>query len=294
MTDQTIAFTKASGAGNDFVIIDNMNGACPADKSALAVSLCSRYFGIGADGLLVIEPSNRADFRMLYYNSDGSFGGMCGNGGRCAARYAVLKGIASPSLKFEALGYIYRADVQGSAVRLSMKDPSDLHRNVPVDFDTEHFLGNRINTGAPHVVIFDEQLDERDVVLTGRAIRRHHQFLPDGTNVNFVKLLGGDRIAVRTYERGVEAETLACGTGSIAGAVISSLQFGLRSPVHVRTRGGEDLHVEFTITGETARDIILVGSAHMLFSGIIRVNMQTMHIVEPNLDTIASHQVKLP
>jgi diaminopimelate epimerase len=285
MTDLTIAFTKASGAGNDFVIIDNMQRLLAADKSALAVALCSRHFGVGADGLLVIEPSDRADFTMLYYNADGSYGGMCGNGGRCVARYAALKKIAHPSMVFEALGFLYHADLQGTAVRLRMRDPSNVRRKVLVRASGEEFSASFINTGSPHVVIFDEHLEERDILSTGRLIRSHTAFEPEGTNVNFVQLLGGDRIAMRTYERGVEAETLACGTGSVASALISSMLFGLRSPTHVRTRGGEDLHVEFQQKGDGFSEIVLLGSAHMLYSGIVRYSPQTKRIVDPAIET---------
>ena len=169
-----------------------------------------------------------------------------------------------------------------------------MRRNISVQLDAEQFLMHFVNTGSPHVVLFDEQMDERDVVSVGRAIRRHSEFAPEGTNVNFVQLLGGDRIAMRTYERGVEAETLACGTGSVASALVASLQFGLRSPVHVRTRGGEDLHVEFQQDGERLHDIVLLGSAHMLYSGIVRYNTQTNRIVDPTIDVISHDRMKLP
>jgi diaminopimelate epimerase len=291
---RSIPFTKASGAGNDFIILDNLHGGIPEAKDRIARALCSRHFGIGADGLLVIEPSATAEFRMLYYNADGSYGGMCGNGGRCLARYAFLRGIARESMSFEALDTLYRAEIQGPAVRLHMKDPSKVALGLLVEVARQKFRGSFIDTGSPHLVIFDEALEERDVTASGRAIAHHSMFGTEGTNVNFLQLLGGDRIAMRTYERGVEVETLACGTGSVASAVIANLKFGLQSPVHVRTRGGEDLHVEFRNDQGTIHDVVLIGSAQMLFDGQVCYDDSTGRIVERSDETASPPLSKIP
>ncbi len=288
--ERLITFTKASGAGNDFVIVDKSRGDLRGEPSRLAAALCSRHFGIGADGLLLIEPSSRADFTMRYFNADGSFGGMCGNGGRCAARYAALRGIAGMTMTFEALDFVYRAEVRGPSVRLAMKDPTRVRAHLRIATAREETAASFIDTGAPHLVIFDPALDDRDVVSTGRLLAHHAEFGTEGTNVDFVQLLGADRIAMRTYERGVEDETLACGTGSVASALIASLQFGLRSPVHVLTRGGEDLHVEFRNEEGTPRDIVLAGRAQMLFSGTVRYDDAKGHILEPTIDTPTTHR----
>lgn len=276
----TLSFTKASGAGNDFVIINGLHVRLPAAKDRLARALCSRHFGIGADGLLVIERSTRADFRMLYFNADGSYGGMCGNGGRCIARYAFEHGIAQPAMSFESLDDLYTAEVTGAAVRLHMRDPVKARSRFPISAGGKTYQANFIDTGAPHLVIFDEALEDLDVLASGRLLAHHEMFAPGGTNVDFIQLTGADRIAMRTYERGVEDETLACGTGSVASAAIASFEFGLRSPVHVRTRGGEELHVEFTNDTGTIRDVVLVGSARLLFSGNVYYDDSTEQIVD--------------
>ncbi len=282
--NMTIEFTKASGAGNDFVIVDNMDGRIRTDKPRLAAVLCSRHFGIGADGLLLVEPSATANFRMLYFNADGSTGGMCGNGGRCVARYAFLRGIAPAQQSFEALGFVYHADVQGAAVRLRMKDPEGFRPPFPLETPRENVTASFVDTGAPHAVVFDTSLEERDVPGTGRLLAHHVAFGEAGTNVNFVQLLGDDRIAMRTYERGVEDETLACGTGSVACAIVASMQFGLRSPVHVQTRSGEDLHVEFSNQDGLLNHVVLVGSAHMLFSGTVSYDDRKGRITDPIIE----------
>lgn len=264
-----LQFTKASGAGNDFVLINAVNGPLPLDYAPLARAACDRHFGVGADGLLVIEPSARADFLMRYYNADGSHGGMCGNGGRCIARFAFIEGIAGRHQRFEALDYVYEADVAGDGtVRLNMKDPSRFREGIRLsDGKGGDLEGTFIDTGAPHVVLFSDEIDALDVGSLGRTLRHDGAFAPGGTNVNFVGTAGGSTVRIRTYERGVEAETLACGTGSVASALIASGRHALRSPVRVRVRSGEYLVVHFTGERGSWRDIALEGSAHMLFQG---------------------------
>ena len=262
----TIAFAKASGAGNDFVLIDNMNGALQVNASPLAAALCSRGFGVGADGLLMLESSDKADFFMRYFNADGSYGGMCGNGGRCAARYAFLKGIAGRTMRFEALDYIYDAEVDGSSVRLRMKNPSEVSRGTPLEVAAGKFTVDVVNTGSPHAVVFQDGLETLDVEALGRQIRWHAQFSPEGSNVDFIRLRD-HAVDVRTYERGVEGETSACGTGAVASAIVAAREGGLDSPVHVRVRSGEELLVHFVRDEGAFRRIILEGSAHMIFAG---------------------------
>ena len=248
----TVTFTKATGAGNDFVIVDNMQKTLQADKSKLSVAVCSRHYGVGADGLLVLEPSTISDFAMLYYNADGTYGGMCGNGGRCAAQYAFLRGIAGKTPRFEALGYVYEAEIEGGPVRLKMKNPTSFRSDIVVDTGAEKLRGQFINTGSPHVVFFMKDIESLDVKRLGRRIREHEAFAPEGTNVNFVRLGEGDAIHVRTYERGVENETLACGTGSVASAVLSGIVENRSSPVSVHVRSGEVLQVSFERSGRSS------------------------------------------
>jgi diaminopimelate epimerase len=263
----SIEFTKASGAGNDFVLIDNWDNSLKVSQPELAVALSSRPFGVGADGLLVLEKSARANFRMSYYNADGSYGGMCGNGGRCIARFAYLRGRAQQSMTFEALDHIYSADVTGERVALRMKAPAGYRPKVKLEIHGKTFLGQYVNTGSPHVVLIVDNLESVDVVGLGRAIRNHPEFQPAGTNVNFVHLIGRNTIQIRTYERGVENETLACGTGSVASAVVAHMAHALEQPILVRVRSGEDLVVALRSEADTITEASLEGSAHILFSG---------------------------
>ncbi|HTY59126.1 MAG TPA: diaminopimelate epimerase [Bacteroidota bacterium] len=262
-----IAFTKASGAGNDFVLVNNFGGDLHVDFSRLARAACDRHFGIGGDGLLVIEKSAKADFTMLYYNADGSYGGMCGNGGRCIARFALLEGIAGRSQRFEALDHLYEAEVGETTVRLRMKDPAGIRKELSISAGGRDFTGTFVDTGAPHVVIFQRELENLDVMNLGREIRQDPLFSPEGTNVNFARMQSGSTVEIRTYERGVESETLACGTGSVASALVASALHSIPAPVTVRVRSGEQLLVHFRKSGSTWTDVSLEGSAHILFQG---------------------------
>ena len=265
----SIDFTKASGAGNDFVLINNIGGDLRVDFARLARAACDRHFGVGGDGLLVLQKSTRADFTMLYYNADGSSGGMCGNGGRCIARFALMEGVAGRIQKFEALDHIYDAEIGESTVRLHMKDPSGLRRGLSFTAGGKLMQGTFIDTGAPHTVIFVEGLESLDVAGLGSAIRHDPRFNPGGTNVNFARVQTGSTIEIRTYERGVESETLACGTGAVASALVGSDMHSLPSPVTVAVRSGEKVFVHFRGTASGWTDVHLEGSAHILFQGKI-------------------------
>jgi len=286
---ETIEFTKASGAGNDFVLLNNMNGQVIGDRTSLAKALCSRNSGIGADGLILLEKSDRADFLMTYYNADGSYGGMCGNGGRCVARFAHILGLVAAEMHFEALDHVYRAQVNGETVRLHMKDPVNLKENLDFTVSLAKFQGHSIDTGSPHLVLFVDEIIQIDVVTLGANLRRHEQFQPLGTNVNFVKVISSKSVEIRTYERGVEAETLACGTGSVASAIVSSLTKGTQPPVAVKVRSGEELIVDFRRTGKQFTEVVLEGSAHMVFSGSLQYDLDR-HRIRDAAPVIASSQ----
>ena len=265
--EHTIDFVKASGAGNDFVLVDNWDGSLRASQPDLAIALSSRPFGVGADGLLVLEQSTRADFQMRYYNADGSYGGMCGNGGRCIARFAYLRRRAGQTMTFEALGHIYSAQVTGERVTLKMKLPTDYRPRVELELNGKTLVAQYVNTGSPHVVFTVDDLESTDVTGIGRSIRNHPAFKPDGTNVNFLQLQDRNSVRLRTYERGVENETLACGTGSVASAVIAHLAYGVEQPVHVHVRSGEELLVLLQSNAGDITNALLEGSAHILFTG---------------------------
>lgn len=263
-----LQFVKLTGAGNDFVGIDGRNGL-PGNPGLgpLARALCDRHFGIGADGIIVLAPSERADVRMLYYNADGSEGTMCGNGGRCTAVFARRCGIGGEDLTIEAVGHIYRARFTPHGVGLDMKDPVNIVRGIRLDADGTQHTVHAIDTGSPHIVQFVQDLGHVPVGELGKAMRDHARFSPGGTNVNFVEVLGSTSIAMRTYERGVEAETLACGTGSVASAIITHLEYGFPPPIRVRTWSGQWLRVGFTAGTARITDVTLEGPADMLFAG---------------------------
>jgi len=283
-----IDFLKMSGAGNDFVVIDNRRETV-TEPAPFARVVCDRHRGVGADGLLLLENSKRSDFQMKYYNADGSYGGMCGNGGRCISRFAYLKEIVrSTEMTFDALDYVYRAKVLNDEVRLTMKNPSDMRSNEMLPLDGINIISHYIDTGSPHCVIFLDQnkdiggtLRDLNVSGIGRTIRHHKSFSPKGTNVNFVERGDSNTIRIRTYERGVEAETLACGTGSVASAIIANQLGGVDAPVIVQTQSGESLQVDFQNRGKSVYEqVTLFGSAHVTFTGAIRYNPSTHSIVD--------------
>jgi diaminopimelate epimerase len=261
-----IPFTKMSGSGNDFILIDHREPFLKEDRlKDFIQKVCRRRVSVGADGLILIERSEKADFKWRFYNADGSEPEMCGNGGRCAARFASLKGIAGPSLKFETLAGILSAQVDGKRVRLEMTKPFGLKLDETLVVDGKKEVFSFINTGVPHVVLFTKDLEKLDIVKVGRAIRRHSQFSPAGANVNFVRVEKGASLSVRTYERGVEDETLACGTGVVASALIAAFKGLVKSPVSIKTRGGEVLTVHFEIEAVDVIRVFFEGEVHIIY-----------------------------
>jgi diaminopimelate epimerase len=254
-------FNKYQGTGNDFVIIDNRNKAFDPDNSALINKLCDRRFGIGADGLILISENHQHDFEMKYFNSDGKEGSMCGNGGRCSSAFAIKSGIAGKELSFKAIDGVHKARLDNGIIRLSMNDVLK-----PRKVSDNYF----INTGSPHYVLFRNNIDQIDVNSEGKKIRWSEDFAPDGTNVNFVEI-NDKEIYVRTFERGVEEETLSCGTGVTASAIASVLSGHFdTNPVKVRTKGG-DLEVAFKVSDDVISEIWLSGPATFVYEGIVEV-----------------------
>lgn len=263
-----ISFTKMSAAGNDFIIVDNRRGTLDVHRGKeTAQRLCRRKLSVGADGLILIEASQTADFTWRFFNADGSEAEMCGNGGRCAARFAHLNGIAPPLLTFETLAGIVKAEVMGEVVKLQLPLPYNRTADFALELEGEDYRVNSITVGVPHVVLFVEDLPNVPVVELGRKIRFADRFKPAGTNVNFVSIRNDATIAIRTYERGVEDETLACGTGSVASALITSEKRGITSPVSVLTQGGEVLSVHFTKEDQKLKDVFLEGTATVVYEG---------------------------
>ncbi|MDX9822343.1 MAG: diaminopimelate epimerase [Syntrophales bacterium] len=263
-----ISFYKMSGSGNDFILIDNREGSLPVgDLSAFAAKICARKVSVGADGLIVLERSDRADFRWQFFNADGSVAEMCGNGGRCAARYAFLKGIAPARMTFETLAGIIDAEVKADTVKLRLTDPGEATIGEKIDVNGRTLEIDSIDTGVPHAVHFVKDFGEIDIFGDGRAIRRHAHFQPAGTNVNFVRTVDRHALQVRTYERGVEDETLACGTGSVASALVASARNLVESPVAVTVQSGEVLTIFFEKTKKGFAGIYLEGKTKVVYEG---------------------------
>jgi len=267
-TNKTIPFYKMSGSGNDFIIIDNRQPKFDeADLSRLIVGACRRKMSAGADGLILVEDAQGVDFKWRFYNSDGSRAEMCGNGARCVSRFANLEGIAGKSLSFETDAGIISGAVNGKKVKIKMTDPTSLGDEASLELAGTRLVYRSIDTGVPHAVIEVADLEGLDVVGMGREVRNHTVFAPNGTNANFIQLENDGTLGIRTYERGVEDETLACGTGNVAAALISALRHGLQSPVKLLTRSGEYLSIYFEREGDTFSEVYLEGNARVIYKG---------------------------
>jgi diaminopimelate epimerase len=270
-----LEFTKMNGAGNDFVLVDNRAGNVRLTPAQVA-RLCHRQRGVGADGLMLLVPSRtgRADWAWDFYNSDGSVAEMCGNGARCFARFIQKVAGAGPRTTFETGAGIITATFHGERVTVNLTAPRDLLLDQAVACSSGKLSVHSLNTGVPHAVVYVPDADKAMVQQTGAELRFHEHFKPRGTNVNFVQLLGPGRIRVRTYERGVEGETLACGTGVTASALITSRLHGFRSPVQVQVQGGDLLEVSFREENGSFVDVALNGPADFVFEGRIQLPSQ--------------------
>jgi len=242
----------------------------------LAKKICDRKHGIGADGLLVLEKSKKADIKMRIFNADGSEAEMCGNGARCVALYMSQQSIVhSPQkrIKIDTKAGVIESEVSGNNVKIKLTKPKDLKLNLPLKVNNRVLKVNFINTGVPHTVIFAQGLDKIDIFNLGRRIRYHKRFAPEGTNVDFVEVLGNTFIKVRTYERGVEDETLACGTGAVASALLTaySLQLTAYNKINVQTKGAEVLRVYFDRINNNFENIWLEGKVNIVCKGVYNV-----------------------
>jgi diaminopimelate epimerase len=283
---EKIYFVKMSGAGNDFIVFDRKNNPGLKLNSELIQKFCDRRNGIGADGVIMISDSSEQNFVMDYYNADGSFGALCGNGARCAVKYAEFSGrLNNGGAKFLANSILYSGKVLGGdKVQVFLNPPSKYKNSFKVKAANQLINASYVNTGAPHVVIKIEDmlsdpqnlnssysnLDDIPVNEVGREIRYLNDFAPEGTNVNFIKMKDG-RIHIRTYERGVESETLACGTGAVAAAYSGLVNEKLVPPVYLKTRGSDELLVDFKKEGNEIKEVSLTGPAKIIFSGEISV-----------------------
>lgn len=262
------AFTKMNGSGNDFVIIDNRDGQVPvADQIHWTKQICRRKFSVGADGILFIEPSEKADFKWQFYNADGSRADMCGNAARCVARFAYLNEIAPKKMSFETGAGLIRAEVLDERAKVRMVDPKGLAMDLTLNVDGTQLIGHFVDTGVPHYVLEVDDIEAIDLETVGPQVRYHDQFAPNGTNVNFITVKNENTIVLRTYERGVEAETLACGTGATAAALIANRLHQMASPIHVITRGGGILTIYFEENEGVYSAVDMEGDARIVCHG---------------------------
>ena len=262
MNTRKISFTKMVASGNDFVVVD---GKFTVKFPSMARLLCDRKLGIGADGLLVLNSSKKADIRMRIFNADGSEAKMCGNGARCIALY-----MGKRTVSIETAAGIIESKVSGNNVKIKLTRPEGIKLDMPIKLNRRPLRVNFVDTGVPHVVVFVAGIDKIDVVNLGRLIRNHKAFSPDGANVNFVEVIDDSNIKVRTYERGVEDETLACGTGSVASAIVTRRMLqttGQQNKINVKTQGGEVLKVYFDNDNGRISNVWLEGKVKTVYKG---------------------------
>lgn len=257
-----------SGSGNDFVVIDNRRGAVgDEDLPRWIEQVCRRKLSVGADGLILIEEAQGVDFKWRFFNSDGGRAEMCGNGARCAARFAYIQQIAGQKMAFQTDVGVVEAWVEHQRVRIRMTEASDLKTDYGIEMDSGPLTVSSINTGVPHVIVEVQDIEAVDVKNLGRAIRYHSRFEPAGANANFVAKMPDGSLAIRTYERGVEDETLACGTGSVAAALVLAAKFGSPAPANLLTRSGETLTIHYTHEDGKFSDVELEGDARVVYTG---------------------------
>jgi diaminopimelate epimerase len=254
-----ISFTKMHGAGNDFIVIDDRSLQFPLDDKAFIQGMTTRREGIGSDGILLLQPSDTALFRMRFINPDGGEQDMCGNGARCIARYAFDLGVAGEQMDIETGAGLVRAEIDGEQVRLDLTEPADQRLDLPTGLE---WTVDFINTGVPHAVAWVDDVRALDISTYGPLLRSHDLFQPKGTNANFAGVEADSTLSMRTYERGVEAETLACGTGAAAVAVLAAERGRVKLPVTVHCVGGHDLVIN-RVRGITT----LLGGAEYVFDG---------------------------
>ena len=266
---KTIPFWKMHGAANDFLVVDDRAQTFPAADSRWLAQVMARRTGVGSEGVLLVQPSSRADFRMRFFNPDGGEVDMCGNGARCIARLASEIGAAPARMTIETAAGLLQAEVEGDQVRLHLYDPKDWRLGRTLTIDGTAYAYDFVNSGVPHVVMEVPDLDRTDVAKLGAAIRYHADFAPKGTNANFIQITGPDSLRLRTYERGVEGETLACGTGMVACGLVAGLKGRVRAPVKVTPASGDVLEVGFEAVPGGAARVTLRGPAVHVFKGTL-------------------------
>ncbi len=268
-----IKFSKFSGCGNDFILIDNRSHAFPSEQSELIKKLCRRCTGIGADGIILLEKSQHSDLKMRIFNADGSEAEMCGNGIRCLMKFAKENGFQDSSYQVETFLRPLITKTNGENISVDLGPPFDLRWHIPLLIEGETYVVHHINTGVPHLVLFTKNLATFDLATLGPKFRNHPLFAPQGTNFNVVQKMPNGEFWNRTYERGVEGETEACGTGCAAVAVAASRLYSTSSQIIVRTRMQEvlEFHLEYDFDRKIVQNLIMIGAANKVFSGEFEV-----------------------
>ncbi|MBR3086475.1 MAG: diaminopimelate epimerase [Kiritimatiellae bacterium] len=264
-------FTKMHGAGNDFILIDDRALSTPWEDYQLMSAIAARRTGIGCEGIILVQPSDKADFRMRFLNPDGTEVELCGNGARCVAEFARSLGIVRKSMTMETMAGLVDAEIGDNGVRIWMPDPSAKRYGLELTIPQGVFKGHAVSIGCPHFVVpmpLDE-LESLDVATIGAALRMHDAFSPEGTNVDFVSYIKPNRIRIRTFERGVEAESGACGTGAVAAAVVGVEVEGFTLPVKLSTTSGFTLSVDGDWRSGKCTGLTLLGPARKVFEGDI-------------------------
>lgn len=261
------SFAKYAANGNDFILFDNRHKTFPIFPP-LIQRLCQRQIGIGADGVLLLENSTKADYCLRIFNSDGSEAEMCGNGLRCFVKWLINKGYHPPLFRIEVMQHVLTAKVIDHTICIDMGCPRNIQWDITLRFENQFLRLHYLNTGVPHAVLFAEDIENINLLRLGAYIRNYSLWTPNGTNVTFAQKIDGSRLKTRTYERGVEGETLACGTGATA-AALAAARDGFSSPVVIETRSGDNLKIEFSFENQKFSNVTLSGSADCIFQGEI-------------------------
>lgn len=260
-------FEKYVACGNDFILIDDRNNKIQVLSTQQIAKWCHRRFGIGADGLILLQNSSIADFRMRIFNADGSEAEMCGNGIRCLARFIRNLGDRRDHFAIQTMHQIFTVELTDDQVIVEMPSPAYINDAVCLTINDQELKLHHLDTGVPHAVLFAESIENEELFCLAPYIRNHAHFCPKGTNVNIASVLSNEKVALRTYERGVEAETLACGTGAVATAIAAARAYQMKSPITVLTRSGEEMKIFFRLSERSVHDLKLVGPARKVYSG---------------------------
>ncbi len=265
-----LSFSKYSGCGNDFILFNNLAGQFPAQDSNLIRRICHRQLGIGADGIILLEKAQKGDFRMRIFNSDGTEAEMCGNGLRCLMQFIREQGYKDNEYSIQTMHRQLRVKLKNDQVEMEMGSPSNVSWDVPVEISNKKYRVDYLDTGVPHAILFVEDVARINVNKEGSEFRYHSAFSPKGANMNFVEL-DGNRLKLRTYERGVEQETLACGTGAAAAVIAAVKKHQLKLPVQVEFRSGDTVEVDFKEKNGRIEEVIQTGPANKIFHGVIDI-----------------------